>query len=267
MRLKLIVPAALLLTGCSGMQLAIGDKEIDVGKYVGAAKDLKDALTITPETEMALGREAAANMLAKYGLYDDRQLLKYVNLVGMSVARKAKRKDIKYRFCVLNTLDVNAYAAPGGYVFITKGLLKTLEDEAQLAGVLSHEVQHIDREHALTALRRSSVLKAGAKLMSDKTSMNLASGFIIGLMEKGFDRGDEFDADKEGVKLMAKAGYDPTGLPRALQAHEANSDEKSAPFSSRHPAVSDRLKSLQDLDGLPESGAVLKKRFLDKVSF
>lgn len=264
-RSLLLLP--LLLAGCSSLQLSTGGKTYDVGKYVSAAKDIGEAMRVTAEEEAAIGREAAANLIAKYGLLEDEGATRYVNLVGLAVARKAERKDVRFRFGILRTLDINAYAAPGGYIFVTRGLLNMLQDEAQLAGVLAHEVQHVDRKHAIKMIRRNNLVQAGLKL-SDKKNFDLFSRAVIGVLERGFDKSDELDADRHGAFCLAKAGYDPAGITRALERHKANmGNERSNPFTARHPPADDRIKALGKIKGeLPESGAVNKKRFLDNIT-
>lgn len=266
--LRLAAPAlaAAFLSSCESLQISGGGRTYDLGKVVSAAQRVKEALVISPETERRIGREAAANLAAKHGIFDDPGATRYVNLVGLALVRKARRKDVSWRFAVLNTLDVNAYASPGGFIFVTKGLVKMCEDESELAAVLAHEIQHVDRKHALTALRRNNLIEAGSEWL--KKDLDIASRFIIGQMERGFDKGDELEADRHGILLLAKAGYDPTGLPRALEAQHNNlGDPHSAPFTARHPSFEERMRALSKLKAdLPETGAVLKKRFLDHTA-
>ena len=270
MRAEIIVLtlfACLIAAGCGDMQISAGGHNIDAGKWISATEDAYKAWHVSPETERNLGHEAAANLAARYGFYDDADLLRYVNLVGLTLARKTDRKDVKYRFGVLNTKDINAFSTPGGYVFITKGMLKILEDESELAGVLAHEIEHVDRNHAVNAMRTSNMASAIAKSI-EKDKFNLMTSFIISQMERGFDSDKEYDADKFGVMLAAKAGYDPSGLPRALKQYKDNAkDPHAASFTARHPPFDKRISKLADLQDLPESGAVLKKRFLNNSSF
>lgn len=265
----LALAPVLALAGCREIQ--INGRTYDIGRGMDAAGDLVNAMNIPPDLELKMGREAAANMAAKYGLFDDAQVLRYVNLVGKTVARNAERRDVHWRFGVLNTIDINAYAAPGGYVFVTKGMLKLLSDEAELAGVLAHEVEHVDRKHALKALRKANLLKAGMKIAELKSGPGLeaASKFLIGLMERGFDKADELDADAAGARLLARAGYDPKGLSRALEEHHAVADNAHASrFASRHPPYEPRMRALAAVESESrEEGPMVKKRFQNSVSF
>ena len=263
MRNRIFLAAALLaLGGCESVQ--IGGKTYEVGKYVQAGQNLSKAFYISPEEERKIGREAAASLAAKYGIYDDAALTRYVNLVGLALARKTQRKDVHWRFAVLNTSVVNAYSAPGGYVFITKGLLKLCQNEADLAGVLAHEIQHVDRNHVIDAVKK----QFGAKGLGALTKENykFAADIATGLVLNGYGKPLELEADKHGVLLASKVGYDPKGLPRALQAqHESSDAAKNASFTARHPAFADRMKALSSLD-VPDTGATLKKRFLDHTA-
>ena len=260
----LLVAGALALAGCDTLQISSGGKTYDLGKAVHATQTFSKAFYISPEAERQIGRDAAASLAAKYGIYDDAGLTRYVNLVGLTLARKAQRKDVRWRFAVLNTSVVNAYSTPGGYVFITKGLLKLCQDESELAGVLAHEIQHVDRNHGVNAVK----LQFAAKGVSELTNENhqMATGIILGIFQNGYGKDKELEADKYGVLLAAKVGYDPKGLPRALKIqHENAGDEKNASFTKRHPPFAERVRALSALD-VPESGATLKKRFLENTS-
>lgn len=254
----------LTLAGCDNLQLSMGGKSYDVGRYSQAAQNASKALYISPEAERQIGREAAAGLAAKYGILDDEGLTRYVNLVGLALARKAQRKDVQWRFAVLNTSVVNAYSAPGGYVFITKGMLKLCGDEAELAGILAHEIQHVDRNHGINVVKAQFAAKGLTSLTKDqyKQGADIISGFFV----NGYGKNKELEADKYGVLLAAKVGYDPKGLPRALDAqHESSDAAKNASFTSRHPPFGERVKALSSLD-VPDSGAVLKKRFQDNTA-
>ncbi|MBI4422116.1 MAG: M48 family metalloprotease, partial [Elusimicrobia bacterium] len=263
-------------SGCASWRLSDrrvpGSGRIGVEDVLKAGREIHEALDVSPELEKAMGREAAASLAARHGFYDEEETLRYVNLVGLAVARASERSGVEYRFGILNTEDLNAYAAPGGYIFVTKGLLKVLTDEAMLAGVLAHEIQHVERRHAVNALRKGNLVRAGTRLTQDRLQssegLRLASEAIVDLMERGFDRSDEREADVAGVALLARAGYDPTGLPRALEEHDAlAATAHGNAFTRRHPSFKSRLEAIASVRGLPETGAVNKKRYLKHVSF
>ena len=102
--------------------------------------------------EIRFGREIAARMVGRFGLYNDPQLMKYVNLVGRSLSQSTNRPELDFHFAVLNTSEINAYAAPGGYVFVTRGAIEKMQDESELAAVLAHEMTHINERHVVKEL-------------------------------------------------------------------------------------------------------------------
>lgn len=143
--------ALALLSGC---------KTIDINQLASAGGTFKQAFVPASETEEAdIGRESAAVLLGAAPLLDDARVQAYVNKVGLWVALQSDRPDLKWRFAVLDDADINAFAAPGGYVFITKGLLARLRNESELAGVLAHEIGHVVATHHLIAIRKEARVK------------------------------------------------------------------------------------------------------------
>jgi predicted Zn-dependent protease len=216
----------------------------------------------TPEEETRIGRQVAGNLLGAVPLVRDDKLQNYVNLVGNWVALQSGRKDIDWRFGVLDTEDINAFAAPGGYIFLTKGLYRRLNNEAELAGVLAHEIAHVTKKHHLKVLKQSSVIgalgqTAGRKTKdSDQVVQNLI-GNGAEIMARGLDKNAEFEADRAGIVFAARSGYDPWGLPSVLQdmAGLPAKDSRTSLLYKTHPHPADRLAALGDavngrLDGV-----------------
>lgn len=257
--------AAFVLAGCSGMTISEKGRSYDLndtGRKLSAAKD---ALSAMMTAENTLGREAAANVVARYGLSDDEKLQKYVRLVGATCARKAKRKDVTWRFAVLDSDAPNAFSAPGGYVFVTAGLVKLLNDEAQLAGVIGHEIEHVDNKHAMKALRLAGTAEAASQLLGDKAALRAGAKGLINLMDRGLGRSAEMDADAEGAKLIARVGYDSSGLTRALALMEEKAGDSAKKFESRHPPYDQRIEALKALN-LEDKGVTLARRFRESVA-
>lgn len=257
---SILVASLALLAGCTGLQIDERGKSYkfnDTGRKLVAAKD---ALSAMMQAESTLGREAAANVIARYGLSDNEKLQKYVRLVGATVARKAKRKDVTWRFAVLDEKAPNAFSAPGGYIFVTEGLVKLLNDEAQLAGVLGHEVGHVDEKHAMNELRLAGTADAATQLLGDKAALKGAARGLIKLMDRGYGRGHELDADKFGTLLLSRVGYDTTGLARALAKLAEKGGEAAKKFESRHPPYEARLEALGKVN-VDEKGVSLASRF------
>lgn len=222
--------------------------------------------------EIQLGREITGNLLGAAPLVKDEQLQIYVNQVGRWVANQSERADLPWHFGVIESDDLNAFSAPGGYVMITKGLYRKLENEAQLAGVLGHEIGHVVKKHQLKLLQKSQLLSMGAGLLGSKVGKdNQTIQKIIGsgaeISARSLDKDAEFEADRIGMTLATRAGYEAYGLPEVLQtiAQVSKTDSSVALLFKTHPAPDDRLARLSEaagnrLDNLKD-GKTLGDRF------
>lgn len=229
----------------------------DIGKAIETLTKVKDATTeITEPQEIELGEGVASNLLGAAPLLKKPALQQYVNQVGLWLALQTERPDLPWRFGVLDDDNINAFATPGGNIFITNGLLQRMNSEAELAGVLAHEIAHVLKKHHLEAIKknaRTSLLTDVAAHAADRKGRNPAIAKLAGagteLYARGLDKDDEFEADRMGVVIAARAGYDPYGLPAVLQILQgidpANSD--LALMFKTHPTPSDRLGLLDSL--------------------
>jgi len=209
------------------------------------------------EAEIIFGREVAARILGRYKLYEDKNLARYINMVGRSAAQYANRPEIEFRFAILNTDIVNAFAAPGGYIFITKGALRLMEDEAELAGVLAHEVAHVSERHIVKELNikgtEASPSAGLARIVGGGTdTMRAAFTQVVDkaveiLFEKGLKRQDEMDSDRIGTMLIVSAGYDPAGLQRYLKKISTDEKEDTKLLTGTHPPFKDRINNLSSV--------------------
>ena len=225
----------------------------------------------SPEEESRIGKQIAGNLLGAVRLVRDDKLQNYVNLVGNWVALQSGRNDITWHFGVLETEDINAFAAPGGYVFVTKGLYRLLDNEAELAGVLAHEIAHVSKKHHLKVLKQSSLIGALGQAASSKAKdSDQAVQNLIGngaeIMARGLDKNAEYEADRVGMVYAARAGYDPWGLPTILQdmAGLPAKDGRTSLLYKTHPHPADRLAELGEavdgrFDGV--TGKDLSNRF------
>jgi len=207
------------------------------------------------EEERLIGKQIAGNLLGTAPLVRDDALQRYVNTVGNWVALQSGRTDIPWRFGVLDKETINAFAAPGGYIFVTKGLYRRLNNEAELAGVLAHEIAHVTRKHHLKVLKKSSLIGALGQVAGQKTqgSQQIVQNLIgngAEIMARGLDRSAEFEADRYGMVFAARAGYEPWGLPNVLQdlAGLPNDSRTSLLFKT-HPHPADRLNALGEAVG------------------
>jgi len=212
---------------------------------------VKEVQGPTQDEEVAIGRQIAGNLLGAAPLVKDAKLQKYVNQIGMWVASQSERPDLPWHFGIIQSDDVNAFAAPGGYVFVTLGLYRLMQNEADLAGVLGHEIGHVIRKHHLKILQQSKLVEAGSQALSkqvsnDKVQQLIGSGAEI--VARGLDKDAEFEADSIGVVLATRGGYDAYGLPNVLQqiGHAAKDDNRVALLFKTHPQPEDRLAKLDD---------------------
>lgn len=223
-------------------------------------KLLLDALVggnVSPAQEDEIGRQIAGNLLGAAPLVKNDALQRYVNDVGRWVSLQGDRPDLTWHFGVIDTDDINAFSAPGGYIFITKGLYRTLQNEAELAAVLGHEIGHVQKRHHLKLLQKSAqVALLGQALESAvaKQGGSQASALIQNLIGNGaeivarsLDKSAEYEADRIGMVLTARAGYDPYALPAVLQkighASQLNQSSTALLFKT-HPLPDDRLDHL-----------------------
>lgn len=226
----------------------------------------KDSL----EQEILIGKTISGRLLGASHLVDDPKLQRYVNRVGSWIAEQSERSELKWHFGVLDSDDINAFAAPGGYVFLTKGLYKTLNSEAELAAVLAHEISHVLQKHHLKLLKQSSLVELG-RIAADyqlgdysKYIDNLLGGGAE-IMARGLDKFAELEADEMAVVLTARAGYNGYALPIVLQqighASESSQYDVRLLFTT-HPHPNVRLNSLvTSMDGFSDEGVMLENRF------
>jgi beta-barrel assembly-enhancing protease len=287
--LSLLLPLA--LSACQNMDGLKGlhIQGIDLGRLVSAGQNIGDMGTKGEDEEQLIGAKTASLLLEQAPLVNDPAVQSYVNLVGGWVAQNSERPELAWHFAVLDNKAVGAYAAPGGYVFITSGMLAQLNSEAELAGVLAHEVAHVVRKHHLQAIQQH----AGVGLLANLSQLALqahqaSSGrpagdsqanekfeqLVSNVYTRGLDRGDEYEADAMGAVIATRAGYDSYGLATVLQglASMKQDDASLLTFLKVHPNIGDRLTHLQPtyvyLDRLTARGSqlTLDDRYLQTVS-
>jgi beta-barrel assembly-enhancing protease len=228
-------------------------QNIDLNRLFSIGRDAVTAVAgVSEQEELTMGREITGRMLGAAPLVNDAVLQAYVNRVGRWIALQSERPDLPWRFAVIDTASINAFAAPGGYVMLTRGLYEILDNEAQLAGVLAHEIGHIVRRHHVTVLQKSAALSAGAQLAQRDNRSALINNMIgtgAEVFARGLDKSAEYEADAIGVVLAARAGYNPFGLIDVLHKLEARgtADGSLALLFKTHPLPGDRLGQLGDM--------------------
>lgn len=223
------------------------------------------------EEETRIGRQVAGNLLGVAPLVKDDTLQKYVNTVGRWVAAQSNRPELTWHFGVIESDDINAFSAPGGFIFLTKGLYKRLNNEAELAGVLAHEVAHVSKKHHLELLKKTQMISALSQTVgkemkgSDQAVQNLI-GNGAEMLARGLDKDAEFEADRIGVVYAARSGYDAWGLPTVLQdmATINTKDDRLALLYKTHPTAGDRLARLGEAVGERFDSLTSGKEFADR---
>ena len=204
--------------------------------------------------EIEIGRQLAAVLLGSKPMHPDMLLQRYVNRLGRWISLQSSRPDLPWTFVVLDDAGYNAFAAPGGYVFLTKGLIDRVGDESELAGILAHEITHVTEKHHLKALRKSAQSGLLAQALASQLAGSLGPGLSSQLLamgrdvySKGLDQEDEFEADRAGVALAARAGFDPFGLLAALlQLRTVAADNAAFTLTlSTHPPAQKRMEELE----------------------
>jgi predicted Zn-dependent protease len=255
------VLAAVLVAVATSQAWAFGGFNLDVGKVISAGKSLTEtSREISEAEEVAIGEGMVSVLLGAAPLVRNDALQKYVNQVGRYLTLQTERPDLPWRFGVLNSQSINAFATPGGQIVLTQGLLKRMRSEAELAGVLAHEIAHVLRKHHLAAMKKAGGMgfladlgsiavdqKGGGGYFGKDLSKNMISG-VKEVLVRGLDKDDEYEADRMGVVIAARAGYDPYGLPAVLQTLDgASGNGDMALLFSTHPAAASRLETLSGL--------------------
>ena len=257
---------ALSLAGGAHAQLNLNKLFDTVKKATDTAKNASDASReFTQDEEIALGEGICASFLGAAPLLENDSAQQYVNRVGRWLASQTERPDLPWTFGVLDTETINAFALPGGTVFISSGLLRRLHNESELAGVLAHEIAHVVRKHQLNAIQANagaSVFQsigesvAGDRLARSRVgstglSNQIASSGVAlvkdGIFLRPLDRSLEFEADRAGVVIAARAGYDPYGLVSVLQTLQAQKGDDGGGMSlfKTHPPPAERIAELE----------------------
>jgi beta-barrel assembly-enhancing protease len=270
MRKPFIIPMLLAVLG-----LSAAPAPAQLGGLINKAKKIKQGAEIyqtwSPEQESVIGEASAAKMVNIFGLYQNPDMVKYVNLVGNAVARQAPR-DVPYHFAILDSEAITALSLPGGYIFVTRGALANISNEAELAGVLGHEVAHVDGRHLEKEMRTQKSAQfakseAAEHVPSGAELINLAGQVVTSALTLKVSRDKELEADRNGMRWSSKAGYDPHGLPNFLEvlarASAAPENKRALGlWGSTHPPFGERVAALNALiPSLPPGGQTLPDRF------
>jgi beta-barrel assembly-enhancing protease len=265
--------AVIALLLCAGIASPAFAQLGRIGGAIKRAEQIQE-LRISEAEEYEIGAAVSERVRARYGVVQDAAVHRYVTLVGTAVAEAAGKPNGPWTFVVLDTDAVNAFATPGGFVHITRGALALIQDEAELAGVLGHEIVHVTEKHTIRALQKNKSIQMGAdeKLSGNAALVNrVAENVYLDIIEKGFGRGEEHESDEKGAIAANKIGYAPQGLHRfltRLQARNKESTEKRGLFAS-HPEMNERLERLTRLIASQKltASATVADRYKKHISY
>lgn len=264
--LSLSIPP--LFIGCEGLPEAgtaigqavgvIDDEEADSILRVGNAA-VKAAQDLTPENEYYIGRSVAAKVFQSYPPLDRAQANAYLHVLGQSLVVFSDRPETfgGYHFILLDSNEINAFAAPGGLILVTRGMVQCCQNEDELAAVLAHEIAHVEKKHGLSAIRSQRITsaltilgaEAGKQLTDDDWAQVVddfegSIGDITKTLMSGYSRDQERDADAGAVTILRRAGYPERSLVTMLQRMGQRLGSTKAGFGSTHPSAQDRIESV-----------------------
>ena len=239
--------AALAVLGPGAGSSRAGEREAtQLGSMLKRAQQVRD-IQMTDEEELKLGEAVSERIRERYGVVQDPAIHKYVTLVGGVLAQASTRPNLSWRFIVLDTDGVNALAAPGGLVHITRGALSLIGSEAELAGVLGHEIIHVTEKHTIKAIQKGKMVQMGAgETVGSSGVFNKLVEKATDVVMAGFGRDEELEADRKGIVIANAVGYDPNGLKAFLTTladRNKASTEKQGLFAS-HPEMKERFDKL-----------------------
>jgi len=252
-----VVLTGIALTGCASLDL--GDVfEIAQKSAPAVQKSFED---ITPEQEYYIGRAVGATILGQYSPYTEPEPTEYLNLLGRTLAFASDRPETfgGYHFLILDSEEINAFAAPGGLIFISRGLLACADSEDRVAAILAHEIAHVVEQHGLQAIKKSrvtsaltSVAIASAQTAGSDELAKLTTVFedSIGditstLVNSGYSRAFEKEADLMAVEILKRVGYDPNALVRMLEVMETRLEPGGPDFAKTHPEPKVRIAEIR----------------------
>ena len=276
------------LVACSSKTVSSRDKLSEPAEGAGSNLDATENQQLQArelKDELAIGREMAAKLYGTFGSFgssdkeDSKNPLKYINLVGKSLAYQSGRPELVFRFGILETQDINAFAAPGGYILVTRGVLKLAKNESELAGVLAHEIAHVSHKHMYKDIAPKRSVTAGESvtrfLSGGKSDIGGALTKAVSegmkkLLEEGLSPEKEFEADATALSLVLTMGYNPWDYIRFLERLEKT--VAKAEVTKTHPSFKDRIEKAKRFsaengikDQMAANKVQLEKRFTESM--
>jgi len=236
-RFILLIFAAILLSGCV--------------TFYNPATERKETLLINTDTEVALGRDMDRQLQNELKILHDSRMEYRLDNIGDRVATASDRQDLVYHFRIVNDKEFNAFAVPGGFVYVNSGLIETATDD-ELASVVGHEIGHIAARHSVKRLQATlgyQIIMAIAFGGSNNATVSQAIDIVFQLVSLGYSREDEFLADKLGVKYAKKSNFNPYGMVtffEKLKREQEKSLNFNIVFLSSHPPIEERIRNVQN---------------------
>ncbi len=272
--LAVLVGAAILFAGCSALAgvtgelsaLGLIDEDVQKVAEVGAAgAEVIGSIneTFTPEQQYYVGRGVAATILDQYTPYRNAAATEYVNELGQALGLASPQPFLYmgYRFMVLDSDQINAFATPGGHIFLTRGVIRLARTEDELAAIIAHEISHVVLQHGMKSIKSSRVtssvvdaLATTATALTDNQLVELTASFAGSvddiaqtLVTSGYSRATEREADAGAVEILLKTGYDPDGLVRVLERMARELDPGGIDFAKTHPDPDVRIRWIEGM--------------------
>jgi beta-barrel assembly-enhancing protease len=255
----------------------LGDRIKQAQEAKGKVDQKVGEIKISDADERKLGEDVSAKLRQDFGVYQDREVTKYVSLVGKVLTQGSSRPYLDWQFVVLDTDGVNAFASPGGIIHVTRGLLGLIKTEAELAGVLGHEITHVTAKHTVRAIQKNKLVSltaqevGGSAGLSDSVLAKLSGAAYKTIISNAFDRDDEVEADRVGIGLANKAGYSPHGLAAVLNRlaeRNQGQDQPNGLFAS-HPLIKDRVTNIANAiaESTLAASATVAPRYVKHITF
>jgi predicted Zn-dependent protease len=271
----ILAASLLILSGCETLDL-ITDLSTSVGVATGQitqaeADSIKKSSSaigkaydkLTPEQEYYVGRSVAASILSSYKPYDGQAANQYLNTIGQALALSSDMPETfgGWHFLIMDTDEINAFSAPGGLILISRGMLRCCKNETEVAAVLAHEIGHVQHQHGLQAIKKSrwtsaltTTLAEGAKNLGSEELAELTTAFegsisdiTSTMVNSGYARKLESEADATAIIIMKRVGYNPNGLKNMLLEMGRNLSHDERGFAKTHPAPADRIADINPL--------------------
>jgi predicted Zn-dependent protease len=265
--------AVMCAVGLAAPSLAAAEQLGKLGGALKRAQQFKD-VEMTDAEEAQLGAEVSTRIRARYGVVQNQAVHRYVTLVGTALAQASSKPALAWKFIVLDTDAVNAFASPGGFVHITKGALANLKDESELAGVIAHEIIHITDKHTIRAIQKGKLVQMGADetVAGNSKLMSALADKAYEVIEQGFGRGEELESDEKGIVLANTVGYAPQGmngfLAMLVERNKNAQPAKNGLFAS-HPETKERMDKMtrQIASAKLTATATVAPRYTSTITF